>query len=105
MKSNSNLKATINDSAHSRSTLKYQKQKAQNFTSNKNTAYYVDPNKLNQNKFLSVTGHPTWAPERLNKNKVDAVVIASGWEHDVRNQIQSVLKYKADTIGFSDLLR
>jgi 2-polyprenyl-3-methyl-5-hydroxy-6-metoxy-1,4-benzoquinol methylase len=72
---------------------------------NKNTAYYVDPNKLNQNKFLSVTGHPTWAPERLNKNKVDAVVIASGWEHDVRNQIQSVLKYKADTIGFSDLLR
>ena len=66
---------------------------------------YVDPNPVNQGKFLSVTEHEIFAPGAINKHGCDTILIASGWEDDVRDQIAKFVKKKVDIISFFDLIR
>lgn len=69
------------------------------------SATFVDPNKANQGKRLSVTGNLVHGPEILTDLVPTVLVLASGWEHDVRQQSAPYLSAKTKVIGFSDLLR
>jgi SAM-dependent methyltransferase len=65
---------------------------------------YVDPNPANQGKYLSVTGHPVHAPEVIQDIAPDVVLIASGWETDVRRQVQPFVGPDTQIMVFRDLL-
>jgi len=65
----------------------------------------VDPNKSNQGKYLTVTGHLVHSPYVLRKNKIDTVLAASGWEDDVIRQIPHYAGRKIKIIKFFDLLK
>jgi SAM-dependent methyltransferase len=67
-------------------------------------ATYVDVNSANQGLVLSVTGHRVHAPEIIRQRQLDTILIASGWEEDVRTQVQPYLVPNARVLGFSDLL-
>lgn len=66
---------------------------------------YVDINPKNQGLFLSVTGQKVQSPETLKKNPPDTFLIASGWEHDVRQQATKFVGGAGRVLGYSDLLR
>ncbi|MBI4994114.1 methyltransferase domain-containing protein [Candidatus Peregrinibacteria bacterium] len=66
---------------------------------------YVDPNPVNQGKFLSVTGHEVLPIEAINEKKCDTILIASGWEDDVREQIKKTIKGRIKVLSFYDLIK
>lgn len=65
---------------------------------------YVDPNPANQGKLLSVTGHPVFPPQVIEQRQCEAVLIASGWEEDVRMQISKVLGKNIKLYTFTELV-
>jgi hypothetical protein len=65
---------------------------------------YVDINRANQGLVLSATGHPVHSLNALRERPVDAVMIASGWEEDVRKQLQPHVKAGTLVLAFDDLL-
>lgn len=66
---------------------------------------YVDINPKNQGLVLSVTGHRIESPAFIQMSKPELVLIASGWEDDVRQQLRSFLPPSTEVIGYTDLLR
>lgn len=65
---------------------------------------YVDVNPANQGLVLSVTGHYVHSPEIIQQRQFDTVLIASGWEEDIRKQVQPYLSADTRVLGFNDLL-
>jgi SAM-dependent methyltransferase len=67
-------------------------------------ATYVDINAANHGLLLPVTGHEVEPPDVLRARDVSTVLIASGWEDDVRVQVRPHLPHGARLMAFSDLL-
>lgn len=65
----------------------------------------VDPAQSNQGKFLSVSGIRVESPDVLLRKKVDAVILASGWESDVLEQARALYGTQLRLITPSDLTR
>jgi len=65
---------------------------------------YVDVNPANQGKVLSVTGHRIESPEILKRVKPDILLIASGWEGDVREQARPFVSDRTQVLVFRDLI-
>lgn len=65
----------------------------------------VDPNRENQGKYLTVTGHQVHAPSVLKDTAIESVLVASGWEDDVIAQIPQHTGRRLNALRFSDLLR
>lgn len=65
----------------------------------------VDPAKVNQGKYLTVTGHQVNDPTVLKDANIEFVVIASGWENDALIQCKEILGDSVTTLLFADLLR
>jgi len=65
----------------------------------------VDPNKTNHNKYLTVTGHLVHDPFVLKDLDVDVILVASGWEDDIVQQINHYTKKQIKVIRFYDLLK
>lgn len=68
-------------------------------------AIYIDPNPVNQGKFLSVTGHKVFSPGAINERGCDTILIASGWEDDVREQISATVDHDVDIVSFADFIK
>lgn len=67
--------------------------------------YYIDPNKENHGKKLSVTGHEIDGLDRLTNDVPKTILIASGWEDDVRKQVLPFSNPGTKILSFSDLLK
>ncbi len=65
---------------------------------------YVDPNPANQGKFLSIAGHEIHPPKAIDEKNCDTILIASGWEEDVRKQIDATVKKPVRVLSFHDLI-
>lgn len=65
---------------------------------------YVDPNPTSQGLRLSVTGHEILPPSVLRDIKPDVVLIASGWEEDVQQQVIPYITGNSKIFVFRDLI-
>ena len=67
-------------------------------------ATYVDINAGNHGLLLPISGHEVEPPDVLRARGIETVLIASGWEDDVRTQVRPYLPDGARLLAFSDLI-
>lgn len=65
---------------------------------------YVDINPANQNLRLSVSGHRVHPPQTLLERPPKTLLIASGWEDDVRRQSAPFIERQTQVLGFHGLV-